>query len=423
MRELEDPRYFRVVVNGEGDTGIWPVGWQVPSSWRSEAFTGDIERCAEYLACHSAKWKPPDQGRSLGDGPLISRLVAAAAVHDTRPALRDREVRLTYRELRQAASALAEQLAAAGLGSGHRIAVLVEPSVDLVVCVLGIMFAGAVCVPLAATDTPERWHAVVRDAQPATLITDAAVPACAQAAMRVVDASAWRAASPTANTTASSAYRDELLWIYGRYTAEAGGIGTIWGQRQLTALADPCGLLPVGPGDQVALTAAPDSALAMIQILHGLLAGAELLTDWARWGNGSGTGAIRLISSGAGLPGTGRLRTGRIDTPCEEPAQELIGSAETTMLSASVGPGGHLAAVPGRWLYVLDDRLQPVGEGQTGRLHIGGTGIAGGYAGQAELTVRRFLPDPLAGNGARMFRTDLTVRRLPGNQLAVTGLD
>ncbi|MEO1088125.1 MAG: amino acid adenylation domain-containing protein, partial [Acidobacteriota bacterium] len=63
-------------------------------------------------------------------------------------------------------------------------------------------------------------------------------------------------------------------------------------------------------------------------------------------------------------------------------------------------------------LYILDGALQPVPEGATGELYVGGAGVARGYLGQPGRTAAAFLPDPFSGRpGARLYATGDRVRR------------
>jgi acyl-coenzyme A synthetase/AMP-(fatty) acid ligase len=56
-------------------------------------------------------------------------------------------------------------------------------------------------------------------------------------------------------------------------------------------------------------------------------------------------------------------------------------------------------------VYLLDEQLQPVASGTVGEIFIGGVGVGRGYLHRPDLTAERFVPDPFAAPGARMYRT------------------
>lgn len=72
-------------------------------------------------------------------------------------------------------------------------------------------------------------------------------------------------------------------------------------------------------------------------------------------------------------------------------------------------------------LYVLDGHLNPVPIGIPGELYIGGTVVARGYLNEPELTAQKFLFDPFASDGSRMYATGDRVRWREDGQLEYLG--
>lgn len=69
--------------------------------------------------------------------------------------------------------------------------------------------------------------------------------------------------------------------------------------------------------------------------------------------------------------------------------------------------------------YLLDAALNPVPEGISGELYIGGDCLARGYHNSEQLTAERFIPNPF-GEG-RLYKTGDTGRWLPGGIIQYTG--
>ncbi|MFE1561054.1 condensation domain-containing protein, partial [Streptomyces sp. NPDC058734] len=85
------------------------------------------------------------------------------------------------------------------------------------------------------------------------------------------------------------------------------------------------------------------------------------------------------------------------------------------------GAGPIGTPLPGLAVHLLDDRLRPVPPGRAGAVYVAGDQVALGYLGRPGLTAGRFVADPFAADGSRMYHTGDLARRTLGGGLEFTG--
>lgn len=92
---------------------------------------------------------------------LVDIFTGVVAENPDAPAVDSGREVLSYAELGEAASVVAERLAEQGVGPGDKVGVRIRSgSTDLYVAILGIILAGAAYVPVDADDPDERARVV-----------------------------------------------------------------------------------------------------------------------------------------------------------------------------------------------------------------------------------------------------------------------
>jgi amino acid adenylation domain-containing protein len=100
------------------------------------------------------------------------------------------------------------------------------------------------------------------------------------------------------------------------------------------------------------------------------------------------------------------------------PTETTVGVVATRLTDPSAPIGRPL---PSARVHVLDQHLTRVPVGVPGELFAAGAGVARGYLGRPELTAERFVADPFAADGSRMYRTGDRVRWRADGRLEFLG--
>jgi len=381
------------------------------------------------------------------------------------PAVICGDATVTYAALNTRANRLAHALMARGVGPEHIVGLALPRGVDLVVAILGVLKAGAAYLPLDPDYPPARIKFMLRDADPALLLTTSlmtdSIPGDITTPQLVVDdADTITTLSSFPDTDPGDIERTSVLLpshpVYVIYTS--GSTGTpkavvMPGGALVNLLWWHQGVLGGDPGSRIAQFTAISFDVSAQEILSTLVFGktlvipsdeirrdAQQFVDWldrsqveelfapnlvveavaeAAVKGGCDLERLRGIAQAGEALALGhqlhrfyRCRPGRRLHNHYGPTETHVATAYRLPIEVDDWP---LSAPIGRpitntQVYVLDTNLQLVLPGVVGELYIAGTGLARGYWRRAGLTAARFVACPFGPPGARMYQTGDLVR-------------
>jgi amino acid adenylation domain-containing protein len=370
-------------------------------------------------------------------------------------ALRYRDEELSYEELDRRATHFAGYLAEVGIVSGGTVAICMERSFEWIIAALGIMRAGAAYVPLDAAWPESRLRFAVEDSGATILVARTALLNRLQVKARGIDPCRDAAVIAATPALPHRPIQPESL-AYVIYTSGSTGVpkGVEITHANLSHLIRwHRDTFCVASQDRASHLLGLGFDAAVLEIWAPLCAGATLcLADDAvrsspelvqQWAVGERI-TIALVPAvlGARLmampwPVTTALRllvTGG-DALRHGPAAQLpfevvnnYGPTECTVVSTwtVLKPGADGVPpiglpIAGASVYLLNEHGDPVPDGSTGEIYIGGKGVGRGYRNLPDSTERSFLPDPFAGIGARMYRTGDRGLRRPDGKIEFRG--
>ncbi|MDX5573933.1 non-ribosomal peptide synthetase [Streptomyces sp. ID01-9D] len=378
---------------------------------------------------------------------------------------------LTYGELSDAKTELAAVLRAAGVGPGKRVAVAVPRSLEQVVALVAAVTAGGAYVPLDLAYPDERLEYILADAAPQVVLVDREHRS---RFTRLLDRAGVSARvlvqgddHPLDTTVPEVRPGDPAYVIYtSGSTGRPKGV-VVPHSAVSTLLANTRPDMDFGPDDVWVQFHSFSFDFAVWELWGALAHGGELLVpeygltrspvDFHRLvrergvtvlnqtpsafhqfieadlRSGEPAGALRRVIFGGEALDLGRLR-GWVERHGTATPQlvNMYGITETTVhvthrvltdedfaRGDDVSPIG--GPIPGLTTYLLDDRLRPVPPGRVGAIYVAGGQLSLGYLGRPGLTAGRFVADPFAADGSRMYHTGDLARRTLDGELEFAG--
>ncbi|MFH8787798.1 non-ribosomal peptide synthetase [Streptomyces roseoverticillatus] len=392
---------------------------------------------------------------------LLTRFAQAVANDPSGTAVHDHGSRLTFAELDRRTAETAGVLTGLGVAPGDRVGVSLPRGADLVVALLAVWRAGAAYVPIDPEYPQERRHGMVRDAGVRVLVTAGAGRAWPDG-VRTVEAGRPVAAAdqPPAPPVPVAAHTPAYVIYTSGSTGTPKGVETTrGGAAALVDGLEEAGMYAARP--RVVAWNASVSFDASVQqwarVCRGdtlVVLGEDERTDPARLVAALDAYGVQdldltpshwhllradlLVRAAEGRAGTLRLFMGGEPVP-EQTWRELAEARTAGRLEALnlYGPTECTVDATAAWIeggtphigpalahvraYVLDADLQPVAGGAQGELYLAGPQVALGYVNRPAQTATRFVADPFAADGTRMYRTGDKVRTRADGALEYLG--
>jgi amino acid adenylation domain-containing protein/non-ribosomal peptide synthase protein (TIGR01720 family) len=363
---------------------------------------------------------------------------------------------LTYAQLDTQANRLAHKLIELGVGPEVRVGVAMQRSENLLVALLAVLKAGGAYVPLDPDYPAERVAYMLEDSRALVLLTEQSVAATltvtADTQVLLLDATTW--AEYPENEPETGVTPDNLAYVI--YTSGSTGKpkGVAIAHRSVLALIDW------------------SASVYSREDIQGVLASTSVCFDLSVWelfvtlANGGSViiarnalelphlpardqvrlintvpSAINALQRDGQIPPSVRiinlagepLKQSLVDALYQQPTVEhvydLYGPSEDTTYSTWTRREAGGRANIGRALkhtasYLLDAELQPVPQGVAAELYLSGAGITRGYLARPGMTAEKYVPNPFASNGERLYRSgDLTRYQADGTLQYVGRID
>ncbi|GJH31342.1 amino acid adenylation domain-containing protein [Paraburkholderia hospita] len=399
-----------------------------------------------------------DLPSGAGHGPgVVARFDAVCGEFGDHLAVIDMTGEDSYAALGERSARLATALGSMGLERGDRCAIMVPRSRDTLALMLAILRLGAVYVPLDPAYPKAQLDFIVADCSPRLIIADGAALASIGGLDGVLIDLAEIVASSAAVDPAPMHATGPDDPAYIMYTSGSTGKpkGVIVPHRAILRLVHAQTFTALSPETRFLNLAPLAFDASTLEIWGPLLNGGSaaiinevqpsldtIASEMARldvtsaWFTAGLFNALADYRLEAFLPLKEVLTGGDVLSPVHirkvmeaHPGLQIIngyGPTENTTFtccyriprdSEALANGDAIPigdAIAGTRVYIVDDKLVPVADGEVGELVTGGDGVALGYLNRPELTAEKFIDDVFIPGG-KLYRTgDLVRRRADG---------